>query len=216
MAKIPLKKPVLIILHGFPGSGKTHFANRLTQSINAVHVSSDKLRGELFEKPRFDKEENGVVTHLALYMCEEFLKAGVSVVFDGDTDRYAKRRFLTDIAKKQRVTSVLVWFQVDQETAFARVNQRDKRRQEDKFARSFTRPEFGKYISSMQNPRQEEKFVVLSGKHSFIMQKSTLVKRLFDVGVVDAEFVPSNVTKPGLVNLVPGRVDEARRNIKIR
>lgn len=216
MNKIPLKKPVLIVLYGFPGSGKTHFAQRLAKTINAVDVSGDKLRGELFEKPRFDTEENGVVTHLAQYMSEEFLKAGVSVIFDGNADRVAKRKFLTESAKNVRAATILVWFQIDQETAFARVNQRDKRKKEDRYARSFTKEQFSKYLGAMQAPRQEEKYVVLSGKHSFAMQKSALIKRLYDIGAVDAEYVPSNVTKPGLVNLVPGRFDESRRNITIR
>ena len=58
MQKIPLKKPVLIVLFGYPGTGKSYFAKNITKKINSVHVRPDKLRSELFEKPRFDKEEN--------------------------------------------------------------------------------------------------------------------------------------------------------------
>ena len=93
---------------------------------------------------------------------------------------------------------------------------RDKRRIDDKFARPFDRTGFDSYITGMQNPRQEENFVVLSGKHSFPMQRSTLVRRLYDMNLIDAESTSSNVTKPGMVNLVPTRTDLARRNIRIR
>ncbi len=216
MSKIPLKKPVLITLFGFPGSGKTYFAKNLTNYIQAVHISTDKLRNELFTRPRFDKEENSVVSHLAQYMCEEFLSAGVSVIYDGKCDRLSKRLALREIAKKHKAVYTLIWFQIDKDSAFARMKNRDKRRTEDKYSRDFTKEEFGKFISSVQNPKPEEDYLVLSGKHSPNMQRSALVRRLFERGVISADYVPSNVTKPGMVNLVPGRVDESRRNISIR
>jgi len=216
MQKIDLKKPLIIVLFGFPGSGKSYFAKNLSETINAVHVSPDKLRTELFEKPRFDREENTVVSHLARYLTEEFIRAGVSVVYDGNSDRYAHRRSLQEIAKDNKAGYLLAWLQIDQETAFLRLNNRDKRIKENKYSRSFTKQQFGEYISKLENPRQNEDYLVLSGKHSYAMQKSTFVKRLFDKGLVTPESVPANVTKPGMINLVPGRLDESRRNITIR
>lgn len=216
MSKIPLKKPILITLFGYPGSGKTYFAKNLTEYIQAVHISTDKLRNELFTRPRFDKEENSVVNHLAHYMTEEFLSAGVSVIYDGNCDRAVKRQALREIAKKYKATYALIWFQIDKDSAFARMKNRDKRRSEDKYSRDFSKEEFNSYISAVQNPKPEEDYLVLSGKHSPNMQRSALVRRLFEKGVISADYVPSNITKPGMVNLVPGRVDESRRNIVIR
>lgn len=216
MGKIALTKPVLIMMYGFPGSGKTYFARQLSASLKAVHVSTDRIRGELFEKPRYDKEENQIVEHLTLYMAEEFLNAGVSVIYDSNVARGLQRRQLRELAKKAHATAILLWFQVDHDTAFGRIMKRDKRRIDDKYARPFDRTGFDAYITGMQNPRQEENFVVLSGKHSFPMQRSTLVRRLYDLNLIDAESTSSNVTKPGMVNLVPSRADMARRNIRIR
>ncbi len=204
------------MMHGFPGAGKTYFARQLGDSLKAVHVSGDRIRGELFEKPRYDKEENQVVEHLTNYMAEEFLNAGVSVVYDMNMARGAQRRALRDLAAKVHAKPILLWFQVDHDTAFGRIMKRDKRRADDKFARPFDRTGFDSYITGMQNPRQEEDFVVLSGKHSFPMQRSTLVRRLYDLNLISAATTSSNVTKPGMVNLVPTRADLQRRNIRIR
>lgn len=216
MKRLNLTKPVLIMMYGFPGAGKTFFARQFSESLKGVHISSDRIRNELFEKPRHDKEENEVVDHLAEYMIEEFLNAGVSVVYDYNVARFNQRRRLRDLARKVHAKPLLVWFQVDHDTAFTRIMKRDKRRADDKYAREFDRTAFDAYITGMQNPKKEEDFIVLSGKHSFPMQRSTLVRRLYDMNLIDAESTSSNVTKPGLVNLVPSRADLDRRTIRIR
>lgn len=216
MGKIKLTKPVLIMMYGFPGSGKTFFARQLSDSLKAAHVSSDRIRGELFEKPRYDKEEGEIVNHLTDYMIEEFLNAGVSVIYDANLVSFAQRRRIRDLAHRVHAKPILLWFQVDHDTAFGRIMKRDKRRADDKYARGFDRTGFDAYITGMQNPKQEEDFLVLSGKHSFPMQRSSLVRRLYDLNLVDAESTSSNVTKPGMVNLIPTRADLDRRSIRIR
>lgn len=216
MGKITLTKPVLVMMYGFLGGGKTYFARQMVESMQAVHVSSDRIRGELFDKPRYDKEENQIVEHLTEYMIEEFLSAGVSVIYDYNVSRKVQRKRLHDLAMRLHAKPILVWFQLDYDTAFARLMKRDKRRADDKYARPFTRTEFDAYITAMQNPQSTEEFVVLSGKHSFPMQRSSLVRKLYDLGLINAESTSSNVTKPGMVNLVPTRADLERRNIRIR
>lgn len=216
MGKIKLTKPVLIMMYGFPGAGKTYFARQLSNSLNAVHVSSDRVRGELFERPRYDKEENQVVEHLMQYMSEEFMNAGISVIYDMNVPRGLHRKQLRELAKKVNAKSILLWLQVDHDTAFGRIMKRDKRRLDDKYARTYDRTGFDAYITSMQNPKKEEDFVVLSGKHSFPMQRSSLVRKLYELNLIDAESTSSNVTKPGMVNLVPSRDTTPRRSIRIR
>lgn len=217
MSKLTLNKPLLLVLYGFPGSGKSAFARQFCEHVQAVHIQSDRIRGELFEAPRYDKAENQVVDHLVEYMLEEFLSAGVSVVCDIDVNRSVQRRKLRETARKMRAQYQLAWFQIDIESAFTRVAKRDRRKIDDKYAQPFNRTEFDGYIRTMQNPTRDEDFVVLSGKHSFAMQKAAIMKKLFEYNMVNAEEVTTNVIKPGMVNLVPaGRVDMSRRNIRIR
>jgi hypothetical protein len=72
----------------------------------------------------------------------------------------------------------------------------------------------------MQNPKLEEKYLVISGKHAFKTQESSFMKRLRELGLVSYGEAADKVIKPGLINLVPspvqGRVDFSRRNIVIR
>ncbi len=219
MNKIVVTKPVVIMLYGFPGAGKTHFADELSKAMSAAHVQGDRIRYELFDKPKYDKQENEVVTHLMEYMTEEFLNAGVSVIFDTNAHRLVQRRTIRDIARKAKADPLLIWLQIDTDSAFARTAKRDRRRNNDKYAQPYTRPEFDAFIGSMQNPRHED-YMVISGKHTFNTQLGAVMKKLYEMGIVTAENYSSNVAKPELVNLIPnssgGRVDLSRRNIVIR
>jgi predicted kinase len=219
MAKIIPAKPFLLMLYGFPGSGKTYFARQLAENIQAAHLQADRIRSELFEEPRHDKRENEIVTQLMNYMAEEFLAAGVSVVYDTNALRARQRHDLRALARRGGAKSMVVWFQMDLDTAFARNVKRDRRRADDKYATKWDRTSFEGVIGGMQNPTGVDDYVVVSGKHLFSTQQSAVVRKMRETGILSADDASSRTIKPGLVNLVPkapGRVDMTRRNISVR
>lgn len=220
MAKIVPAKPLLIQLYGFPGSGKTYFARQLCEHIQAAHIQGDRIRYELFENPRYDRQENEVISQLMDYMAEEFLNAGISVVYDTNAMRFSQRHQLRDMARKAHAQSLLIWLQVDPESSFMRTTQRDRRRSDDKYAAPLDRSTFDSIAGHMQNPQTTEDYIVISGKHVFKSQYSAVMKKLHEINLIRSDEVVSQVAKPGMVNLIPnpaaGRVDMARRNIMIR
>lgn len=220
MAKITPVKPLLIQLYGFPGSGKTYFARQLCEHVQAAHVQGDRIRNELFEQPRYDKQENEVIAQLMDYMTEEFLNAGISVVYDANAMRLSQRHNLREMARKAHAQPLLIWLQVDAEGSYQRTTQRDRRRSDDKYAASYDRLTFDGIVGRMQNPQPTEDYVVISGKHVFKTQYSAVMKKLHELNLISSNEVVSQVAKPGMVNLIPnptaGRVDMTRRNIMIR
>jgi predicted kinase len=218
MSKLYPSKPFLLMVYGYPGAGKTYFSRQFSENVQAAHMQADRIRGELFEAPRYDKQENEVVMQIMDYMTEEFLSAGLSVIYDVNATRTAQRHALRDLAFKYHVHPILVWFQMDAETAFGRNVKRDRRRADDKYAAHWDRTTFDSILSHMQNPTVSEDYTVISGKHLFNMQQSAVISKLRNNGVLTQEDASSRVIKPGLVNLVPtqGRVDMTRRNISIR
>lgn len=208
------------MLYGYPGSGKTYFARQFTEEIAAAHLHDDRIRNELFENPRYDKQENQILMQLMMYMAEEFLKAGVSVVFDTNSMRFSQRRLMRDMARKMHAQPVLLWLQIDPETAYQRSIKRDRRKADDKYASEIDPATFKAIMNFMQNPNQSEDYIVLSGKHTYGTQSKMAMKRLYDMGLISPEDVGSKIARPGLVNYVPnplaGRVDTSRRNITIR
>lgn len=222
MLKVNPSKPLLILLYGFPGSGKTYFARQLSEQLQAAHVQGDRIRSELFEQPRYDKEENAAISQLMDYMTGEFLSAGLSVVYDANAMRYSQRHALREMARRYKAQPLLVWLQIDPESAFLRAAKRDRRRVDDKYAEPMDKQRFEAAAAGMQNPKNVEDYMVISGKHVFPTQFSAAIKRLHELNVVPSDQMASKVIKPGLVNLVPksglsgGRVDLSRRNIVIR
>lgn len=224
MGKITPVKPLLLQLYGYPGSGKTYFARQFCERFQAAHVQDDRIRFELFEKPRYDKQENEVVAQLMDYMTAEFLSAGVSVVYDTNALRASQRLTVREMARKARAQPLLIWFQIDPDSAFLRTTKRDRRRSDDKFAAPMDASTFEHIASGMQNPTVAEDYIVVSGKHVFKTQMSAVVKRLHELNLISSQEAQSQVAKPGLVNLIPspgqnmigGRVDLSRRNILIR
>jgi predicted kinase len=218
--KITLTKPVLICLYGFPGSGKSYVSRNLSDEVQLAHVSGDRIRSELFENPRYDTQENAIVTHLMNYMTHEFLNAGVSVIYDTNSLRVTQRRTLRELARTNRAEYMLIWLQIDPDSAFARTQDRDRRTTDDRFAQPQDNNTFARMLSGMQNPQPGEDYLVISGKHTFTTQKNAIVNRLYQIGLISTDVVQHSVAKPGLVNLVPnphaGRVDLSRRNIVIR
>ena len=219
VSKTILDKPVLFCLYGLPGSGKSYVSRNLASTIHTAHVSADRIRGELFQKPRYDAQENAIILHLMNYMTEEFLEAGVSVIYDTNAMRASQRRALRELARKHHAEYMLVWLQIDPESAFARTQSRDRRTSDDRHAEPHTDDSFGNTVAVMQSPQGEE-YIVISGKHSFGTQKNAIINRLYQRGLISSDTVQQTVAKPGLINLVPnayaGRVDMSRRNITIR
>ncbi len=219
MAKVIPSKPLLILLYGFPGSGKSFFARQLGEQLQAAHVHGDRIRSELFENPRYDKEENAIITQLMDYMTHEFLSAGISVLYDTNAMRQSQRLSLREMARRAHAKPLLIWLQIDAESAAARATARDRRHTDDKYSAPIDERMFEDIASHMQNPNSAEDYIVISGKHSFPTQSGAVFKKLRELGLLGIDSSPK-VVKPGLVNLVPnpmaGRVDMSRRNIVIR
>ncbi len=220
MGKLQPTKPLFILLYGMPGSGKTFVARQLCDNIAAAHVQGDRIRAELFEKPTYGKEENHIIASLMTYMASEFLKAGISVVFDTNVMRLSQRRALRNIALKSGAEPLLLWLQIDADSAFQRASKRDKRKHDDRFAQELTPTVFQELLGGMQNPEITEQFIVLSGKHVFSTQKNAILRYLMERRLLAVDGQEHALSKPGLINLVPnpsaGRVDMSRRNISIR
>lgn len=220
MSKLILNRPTLILLYGYPGAGKTFMARQLCEDIQAAHVQSDRVRFELFDQPRYDAQENQIVDHLMQYMTEEFLHAGISVVYDINAMRVSQRRLLREMARKNKAETILIWLQVDADSAYQRVSKRDRRKTDDKYSLPLDKRTFEQSSANMQNPQITEDYMVISGKHTYQTQRNAVTKKLYDLGLVSTNGASSNKVMPGMVNLVPspiaGRVDNSRRNIVIR
>lgn len=218
--KIQPSKPFLVFLYGYPGSGKSLFGKQLADEIErTVYLSADKIQHDPSEDL---KNQSGysqtLFNAVQKYMAQEYLKSGISVVLDTPAMKKSERRMLKNIAVTNKCPSILIWLQIDPESAFARLKKRDRRKSEDKYAVSYTAEQFQAVLSNCQNPENED-YTVISGKHNYKSQRVTVLKKLYDMGVIKLDQSIQNIAKPELVNLIPklqSRGQFLRRNISIR
>lgn len=221
MHKSRISQPVVIYLYGLPGSGKSFVSRQLSEALGIAHLSADRIRYELFNNPRHDKTEHQVITNLMNFMTEQFLNSGVSVVYDMSVSRIAERRALREMTRRFGAKELMIWIQIDPDTAFSRSRARDVRKPDDKYASPLDQKVFENYMRLMQNPHNEN-YLVISGKHLFSSQKTAIIRRLTEMGIITAESMQQKIAKPEMINLVSraqsqaGRVDYSRRNIIIR
>jgi predicted kinase len=204
-----------------PGSGKSYLARNLSENYGLAVVSSNKIRSLLFENPLYDKSENQIIEKVMLDQAEQFLKNGIGVVYDISASRVMQRRSLRELSRKLKIKDLLIWLQIDQETAYSRSTNRDHRKPDDKLNKNLSLEAFNVQLRQMQNPL-DEAGIVVSGKHIYNTQNIAIQKKLLKMGLIDQEDLGKKIAKPELVNLVSkaqvvgGRVNYSRRNIIIR
>ena len=126
------KSPLLIILLGYPGSGKSYFSQKLSEKIGAVRINGDALRIALagsIKKVRDMQTHHlnqfeGYINNSFLYDIRQVLRVGDSVICDMDNHKKSGRRAFEKIAKEFGVTPVIVWIRTPWSVALKRTKTR--------------------------------------------------------------------------------------------
>lgn len=200
---ITFNQPLILLMHGLPGAGKSAFARQFAEAAGMAHVNSDRFRYELYDDASFTTSENNTVLRLCAYMTEELLKRGNCVIFDMHLPSQRLRDGLRSLATDNGAEFVLVRVQTDTDTAWWRASHRDRRRLDDKYAFNLSQAQYEELANRVNtNFRSSEKVIVISGKHLFKVQAATVLRRLQAFGLM-----------PSAPNLHQrsGRIDYARR-----
>lgn len=76
-----MNKPILAVMIGISGSGKSTYANGLKTSLKAELVETDAIRGELTGDPA-DQSQNYRVFQIAKKRVSDLLEQGKNVIID--------------------------------------------------------------------------------------------------------------------------------------
>lgn len=82
---------MVILVLGLPGSGKSYFASKLAQKIDAEYLNSDQLRKEMFPERTYSESEKAKVYEALLKKMKALIKKEKNVVVDA-TFHNNKRR----------------------------------------------------------------------------------------------------------------------------
>lgn len=178
MKSLSLPKPLIIILVGLPGAGKSSFARQFSETFGAPIVSYDRLRYELFTEPQYSKEEQDILARVANYQLGEILKTKQTCILDGDGAARVDRMRIAKTAKEAGYSTLIVWVQTDEATAKQRATRRLKQKQEDKYSNTLTSEQYEAFVKKFTAPNHSEPYIVISGKHTYAAQVRVILKRL--------------------------------------
>lgn len=197
--------PVVILMYGLPGAGKSAFARQFAEAAHIAHVHTDRIRFELYDDANFSASENQTVLRLATYMAEELLKTKQSLIFDMHLPTQRLRDDLRKTAADLGGRTLLIWVQTDKETAYYRATHRDRRRADDRFSFNLSQAQFEQLSGGVSGSfKPSEHPIVISGKHLFDLQVKAVWRRLDQLGLLADKPAP-------LANR--GRVDYERRTL---
>lgn len=176
MKSLRLAQPHIIAVIGIPGSGKTFFAEKFTDTFSAPFINYD----EIIE---LGGTSQVAAKRLFQYQLDELLKTKQSIIIEGLTDTRADRTELQKKAKSAGYELLLVWVQTDPTTAKYRATRPAKDRTREPLSES----EYDRTAKRFTAPSPNEPSTVISGKHTYASQAKVVLKRLTSTRTEAAE-----------------------------
>lgn len=219
MKALSLARPLLIMIIGLPGAGKSYFARHFSDTFGAPLVSADTMRFELFDTPQFTPNEYGLVKRLLGHQLGELVKTKTSILVDGICNNRQDRQSLEQFAAQHGYGTMLVWVQTDEPTAKTRATTRNSKRPGDEFNTKLTASQFAAHAKQLNPPVKNEDYVVISGKHTYSTQAKMVLRKLAAPRVEKADVAYQTETRHARAAapaVAPSRTVQARRNVIIR
>ena len=120
----PVAEPVLIVVSGLPGTGKSHFSERLAGRIRLLVLESDSLRKALFSSPDYGSKESSQLFQAIYLLVEKLLKRGISLILDATNLSERFREHLYSITDRLDIKLVLVRVEAPPEVVRQRLESR--------------------------------------------------------------------------------------------
>lgn len=86
---------MIVIVCGLPGVGKTTLSRELAPIINAIILSTDKIRKELIPSPTYSWQERRLVYDVLVLLAKYLHNAGVNCILDATFNTENSRKELT-------------------------------------------------------------------------------------------------------------------------
>lgn len=216
MKSLSLSKPLIITVVGLPGSGKSFFARQFSDTFMAPRISYDFLIKTLGSTYPLSKEAKARVEKLLENQTQELLKTQKTFIIDGGLQSRSDRIKLQKLAKEHGYDVLLVWVQVDEQTAKYRSANRSARRSDDVDNQSLTLEQYTFSARQFSPPHPTENQIVISGKHTYATQAKVVLKKL----VTPREEVVPNQSIRNHEGRAPARQDPGevspRRSVIVR
>ena len=178
MKPLSLSRPLVIMMLGVPGAGKSFFARQFSDTFGAPVVSIDRLRYELFAESEYSKDEEVIVDRVATLQIEELVKTSKTFIVDGVIGTRVNRANIEKMAKQNGYGTLIIWVQTDPQTTKVRSLKRNPKRPFNEYNVSLSPEVYEKLARRVSPPLPREPYIVISGKHTYATQAKIVLKKL--------------------------------------
>jgi predicted kinase len=178
MKSLSLSRPLIIMMVGYPGAGKSFFATQFAETFNAPLVSVDKLRTDIFTNPTYSKEEDQLIERITSYQVDQLIRTNKSLIVDGGVNSRVNRQAIEKVARAKGYGTLIIWVQTDGPTCRSRALKRSPTRPGDVNNTSMDESAFVQQVKRLTPPSAMEQSLVISGKHTYATQLRVVLKKL--------------------------------------
>jgi predicted kinase len=169
--KSSFRKPILLLIMGVPGAGKSTLARKIAQQFPFYYAAADNIRVALCAQPDHCKVET-YETYTTMYaVAEKLLKEGKSVLIDATL---AKKEYRTELQQRfgGKAMIILVFLHTSKDTIQKRL-QRRKENLSDPTNISFAinKTLLDRFLKELEPPKKDEADVIFTFHHT--TQKDT-------------------------------------------
>lgn len=122
----PVLRPVLVLVCGLPGTGKSFFSRRLAERAPLAVLESDALRKALVPNPRHTSKESARLFQAIHEVIGLLLGQRVSVLLDATSQAEAHREHLYRLAEQHNAKIIVVLVEAPPEVVHQRLMARGK------------------------------------------------------------------------------------------
>ena len=156
------RKPILYLMLGYPGSGKTTTAKVIHELTGAVHLWADYERREKFSRPTYSHQENLELYTEMNQKAVQLLREKKSVIFDTNFNFYKDRERLRRIASEAGATCQLIWIRTPKAIAKERATA-NAHAQHTRVLGDMPPEQFERMSRTLEPPEEEETFIEVDG-----------------------------------------------------
>ncbi len=156
-----MAKPILYMLLGYPGAGKTTTAKIIEKLTGAKRLTSDDERLKMFPSPQFSESEHSQLYRQLDQETAKLLRDGESVIYDANLNRYSHRADKYAICKQTHARAVLMWLNTDR--GLSRKRATDKTRQKLWPVGETPEAMFSRIADLIEKPQADENPIILDG-----------------------------------------------------
>jgi len=152
-----------LLVFGAPCSGKTTFAEKFGKKFGLAYYDFDELK----EKYGFSRKD-------ILVILEQIMKTKQTIVVEGGLATEKERLEMRNLLRKGGYEPSLIWIQTDIATIRSRMKSKYK---------SVTKAKefYDAAVDAIEAPAENERAIILSGKHTFETQSKHVITGLADL-----------------------------------